>query len=571
MATVDIIIRTIDQSAQGQQSAISGLKKLASSYLTTAAVIGGFTKAIQFSISEAMQAQRVDAQLEAVLRSTGNAAGMTKDELEELATSLSKVSIYDDEAIKSTEALLLTFTKVGEQVFPEATQAIIDMSTAMGQDLKSSTIQIGKALNDPIKGITALQRVGVAFTEDQKKMIAAMVESGDVMGAQKIILQELSTEFGGSAAAAANTYEGQITQLKNEVGNLGETIGEDLLPDLVEFTKEVKESTEWVTGHYEEIKTWAYWLSHLQNPLLFASDALRDFEKSAETATRVGGRGGMARSLQDMSDALVDNTEKIRAADTARWDGIASLYGISSATDAAADSTEDYAAAAQEASEANQTFLSTLGNMQSEYESYSEEYTRISGDISLSDEERKLALQNLEAEHELATQKIVLGLLEQKLAMDGLTDEELNLLLEKGLAWGIYSEQVVTETRKAIAEANLLAETLNGLPTSKTFTYTMTVGGDVGVVMGNSTANQRVTRRAGGGGVNRGQPYMVGEQGTELFVPQQSGTIIPNNRLGSDDAIASMTDKIVSAIMMSRINEARFASLIKENALQVTK
>ncbi len=217
---------------KGAGSVKGGLADMAKQYLSTAAVVTAFGSAVAYSIESAAEAQRVDAQLGAVLQSTGGAAGIARAELEELASSLSRVSTYDDEAIKSSEALLLTFTKVGSEAFPQATQAILDMSTAMGTDLQGATIQVGKALNDPIKGITALSRVGVSFTDEQKKMIATLVETGDTLGAQKIILDELSKEFGGSALAASKTYTGQIKILKNEVGNLSEAFGSKLVPVL---------------------------------------------------------------------------------------------------------------------------------------------------------------------------------------------------------------------------------------------------------------------------------------------------------------------------------------------------
>lgn len=78
----------------------------------------------------------------------------------------------------------------------------LDMATAMNGGLKPSAeqlsnqaIQLGKALNDPIIGMGALRKVGVAFTEAQKEQIKTLQESGDLMGAQKIILNELGNEF----------------------------------------------------------------------------------------------------------------------------------------------------------------------------------------------------------------------------------------------------------------------------------------------------------------------------------------------------------------------------------------
>src|SRR6185503_5795133 len=103
--------------------------------------------------------------------------------------------------IQGGENLLLTFTNIGEDVFPSAVKAMNDMAVAMAEgdvsavDLKGSAIQLGKALNDPVKGITALTRVGVTFSDQQKKQIKDFVEQGRVADAQRVILAELEKEF----------------------------------------------------------------------------------------------------------------------------------------------------------------------------------------------------------------------------------------------------------------------------------------------------------------------------------------------------------------------------------------
>lgn len=164
-------------------------------------------------------------QLETVLKSTGGAVGMTKDELIKLSSSLQSMTTYGDEAILGAENLLLTFTKIGKDIFPDALGIVLDMSTALGQDLKSSAIQVGKALQDPILGVTALRRVGVNFSDDQAKLIKRLVETGHTLDAQKYILQELQTEFGGSAKASAETFGGSLQQLQNLMGDFQEEIG----------------------------------------------------------------------------------------------------------------------------------------------------------------------------------------------------------------------------------------------------------------------------------------------------------------------------------------------------------
>lgn len=184
------------------------------------------------SLKQASDQADALSQLQAVIKSTGGVAGVTAEAANKLADSLSTVTRFSDDAILSGENMLLTFTNIGKDIFPQATKTALNMSQALGQDLKSSAIQLGKALNDPIKGVTALQRVGVTFTQAQKDMIQSLVDAGDVMGAQKVILAELEKEFGGSAEAAGTTFAGKMDILQHKFENFQETIGNLLMPIL---------------------------------------------------------------------------------------------------------------------------------------------------------------------------------------------------------------------------------------------------------------------------------------------------------------------------------------------------
>lgn len=201
----------------------------------------GFAKITDFiagSIEEASSFQSVFAQTEAVVKSTGEAAGLTADQMADMADALSAasgMSLFSDDAILGAQNVLATFTQIKGENFGGATQAIIDMSQALGTDLQSSAMQVGKALNDPLAGITALGRAGVQFTDDQKAMIKSMVEAGDVAGAQSIILGELTTQFGGSALAAVDTFAGRQVVLQEKLANVQQTLGNALLPIIERF------------------------------------------------------------------------------------------------------------------------------------------------------------------------------------------------------------------------------------------------------------------------------------------------------------------------------------------------
>ncbi len=232
-AVLEVLIKAKDE-ASNTIKGLGGVAKTALGVGLGALAVGGAAVAGAFALAtkEAMESQKVIAQTNAVIKSTGGAAGVSAKQVQDLAKALQTSTEYTDEQTMEGENLLLTFTKIGKDVFPAATETMLDMSAALGQDMKSSAIQLGKALNDPVQGITALRRVGVSFTDEQQKMIDKLVASGDVLGAQKMILKELQTEFGGSAKAAGQTFGGQLAILKNRVMEVFEGVGMSLLPIL---------------------------------------------------------------------------------------------------------------------------------------------------------------------------------------------------------------------------------------------------------------------------------------------------------------------------------------------------
>jgi len=211
----------------------SGVAKLAAGFAGLA-VISKTTQYLKDSVTQAREAQKVGALTNAVIRSTGGVANVTAGQVEALANSLSLKAGVDDEAIQSGSNLLLTFTNIrnevgrGNDIFNQATTTALDMSAALGKDMRSASLMLGKALNNPIAGLTALGRAGVQFTDQQKDQITALVESGRTMDAQKAILAELQTQFGGAAASQATA--GDKARVAWE--NLQEQIGNQLLPIL---------------------------------------------------------------------------------------------------------------------------------------------------------------------------------------------------------------------------------------------------------------------------------------------------------------------------------------------------
>ena len=245
IAKVDDLKKGFSEAESASESTGSKLKGLGKAAVIAAgaAGLGLLVATLHTGIGEYVDHAKVAAQTGAVLKSTGGAAHVTAKHIDDLAHSLLEKSGVDDEVIQSGENVLLTFKNIrneagkGNDIFDQATKATLDLSTALGKDMQSSAILVGKALNDPVKGMGALRRVGVSFTKGQEKAIKQMVKTGDTMGAQKAILKELHSEFGGSADAAGKTLPGQLNVLKQNFNNLaGEIVG-TVAPAFAAITK----------------------------------------------------------------------------------------------------------------------------------------------------------------------------------------------------------------------------------------------------------------------------------------------------------------------------------------------
>jgi len=246
-----------DNMSKGINSAVGGIGRLESKFnriggiaqrgignavrnIERLGIAGGLALAgaVAFGIRSLGDLARTTEQTNAVIASTGGKAGVTAAAVRDMANSLKNLSTVDDKVIQDGENMLLTFTGIGKDIFPRATKAALNMAVAMAAgnveqvDLQASAIRLGKALNDPVKGMTALRKVGVAFTAEQIKQIKALVEAGDTVGAQTIILKELETEFGNAAAAAGKGPEASWRRLQDTGENLSQSIARGLLPVL---------------------------------------------------------------------------------------------------------------------------------------------------------------------------------------------------------------------------------------------------------------------------------------------------------------------------------------------------
>jgi hypothetical protein len=202
-----------------------------------AVAVGGgialLTKAFTAGSASLEELNQVQGRTAAVIKSTGGVAGQSAGDIRKLAEEMENLSTNDDKAVQGAENMLLTFTGIGPKAFKPATQAVIDLNAAMGggdEGLQHTAIQVGKALNDPIKGVGALSRVGVSFTAQQKAQIKTLVDHNKTLDAQKIILAELNKEFGGQGKVFGTGPAAEARRLADAEEDLSRSFAEKLAP-----------------------------------------------------------------------------------------------------------------------------------------------------------------------------------------------------------------------------------------------------------------------------------------------------------------------------------------------------
>ena len=231
--------KALGASMRKMQTFGKNTKKLGKSMtmgLTAPIAALGFTAVKAFD-----QQAKAIAQVEAGLKSTGNSVGYTSKQLQQMASDLQTKTIFgDEEILKDATSQLLTFTNIAGDQFARTQSVALDLATRLDGDLKSASIQLGKALNDPIANLSALSRSGIQFSEDQKQVIKSLTESGRLAEAQTVILDELEKQYGGSAEAAAKAGTGGLKQLANSFGDLQEEFGKiimEFLPPVIDGLK----------------------------------------------------------------------------------------------------------------------------------------------------------------------------------------------------------------------------------------------------------------------------------------------------------------------------------------------
>lgn len=241
----------------------------------------------------------VGAQTAAVIKATGESANVTAGQVDALAQKQLRLTGTDDELIKSAADVLLTFRSIrnevgaGNQIFTRSVKAVQDISAVFGTDLRGSAVQLGKALQDPVRGVTALRRSGITLSQSQRDLIKRLVETGRLLTAQKIILGEVERQVGGTAEAIGRTLPGRLAIMREEAKN-----------SLGEFVKRVSESrsatqafTDTTGGLGDAIRTVTSGAAAAGGALLTIGRAVESITHVGDVAQALGGLRTFVKTL----------------------------------------------------------------------------------------------------------------------------------------------------------------------------------------------------------------------------------------------------------------------------------
>lgn len=228
-------VQGMGQSAEGVSGVLGRLGGLAAGALTAGLIAGtaavaGLAVGLGKAVSEATQAETLLTRLSTVITSTGGAAGFTLDDARALGEQFELLAGGSDDTVLAIMEMGLRMGNVSKEQMPAFIQTVLDLAAATGQDATGAARLLAQALEDPTSALGRFRRIGIQFTDEQKKQIKTLQEAGDEAGAMAILMKRLGEATSGAAAAQAGTLAGQWEIMHNQFGETAEDIGTAFLP-----------------------------------------------------------------------------------------------------------------------------------------------------------------------------------------------------------------------------------------------------------------------------------------------------------------------------------------------------
>jgi len=306
----------LDKTKQGMDRmriSTSGLKRqigaLRNNMLLYAFTIGAIQRVTNNLITTYRKQIEAERLLENNLRNIAGVSSEASANLKALASGLQQVTTFGDEAIISAQSLLATF-QLSEATIAQLTPRILDMSAAMGTDLRSSAILLGKAF---IGETSRLKQIGLVIDDTG----LAMARAKGPFKEAAFLLKTFDNNFRGAAEALRKTPLGELDGLNMALGDLTEQLGRTSVP-LETFLNQLK------LAAVQGITTWAFFFTEWSKlskgglgDVLVISEA---YENAAKRVRDI--MHGTTKSVKDFGKASVNASSQASLAEAERQEVI---------------------------------------------------------------------------------------------------------------------------------------------------------------------------------------------------------------------------------------------------------
>lgn len=236
---IPIVFEGVDKTKdtiEGITDSIGGLASLAAGALTVGLAAGAagavaLGAGLKFAIGEALEAEKTQASLAQVIKSTGGAAGLTADAANKLAMQFRDLAGGSDDAVLAIEEIGLRAGTISADQMPKFIQTTLDLGKVMGSATAAAEL-LARAQENPMAAYKRIERSTGAYNLELEKQITKLQKAGKSGEATALIMAELAKTTGGAAAADAQTLSGRWEILQGHLAEAGETIGNALLPIL---------------------------------------------------------------------------------------------------------------------------------------------------------------------------------------------------------------------------------------------------------------------------------------------------------------------------------------------------